>query len=475
MKPVFLLAAMLSMSVLTASAERVQSRAGELSDIITDHSVTELTVSGSVNAADVDFINSRLTCLTTLDLSGCTVEAYRGKALSWGRTESEANTLPEYSLMGSPVTTLSLPAGLTALADGCLAASAVTELVIPEGVDSIGTAMCDGCAALTAVRLPSALKSVPRLAFRNCQSLTALTMPPGLETIGDDAFNGCSSLAEVKFPASLTSIGDNAFAATALTEVSLAECESLGNIGSWVFARCGSLESVSLPRAARVGEGVFFDCGSLRQVSMAGVPSALSPYLFKGTALASLDGLLADGVTVIDRYSFYGNGRVTEATLPAGVTRLGDRAMAAMGSLTQLDASQLSALPELGEGVFDGTSGPGVRLLASALMAPVFELTPQWQEFDVVVKDSAGAAGVMDDNDESLRLRYSDNTLYVEASAPLARATLYDLQGRVAARAQADDGSNTVTLTAIPLTRGSIAVVGVEYDDGTHTTIKTRF
>ena len=473
MKPVFLLAVSMLMSATTMWAEHVDSRAGELASLVTDHSVTTLSISGSVNAADLDFINSRLTRLQSLDLSDCTIEAYNGPALSWGRTVSEAKTLPEYSLMGSTVSELKLPAGLKTMADGCLAASSVVSLDVPEGVDSLGLAFCDGCAALGEVTLPQSLRNIPRLAFRNCTSLKNINLPDGLETVGDDAFNGCSRLDGLMFPSTLVSIGADAFNGTALSQVDLAECTGLKSIGDWAFGHCAQLTDVTLPRLTKTGTGIFFDCPMLSNVDVAAMPAELTPYMFKGASLASLDNLLTSGVTSIGHYALYGNSGVSEAALPSELSYIGDRAMAHMESLRSLDATKLTSTPQLGEEVFDGTAAPGVRLIATADMAPVFKTTPQWQEFDVVIGQSTGG-DELKIADDKISVRHIDNTLYIEATRPLDNVTLCDLQGRIVGSAQAR-GQASVTLSTEPLPQGSIAIVTVMYADGSHTTIKTRF
>ena len=80
----------------------------------------------------------------------------------------------------------------------------VTDLIIPEGVTSIG----DG-------------------AFKNCSSLTSVVIPEGVTSIGDGAFSNCSSLTSVTIPSSVTSIGENAFYdCTALKDVHISDVAS---------------------------------------------------------------------------------------------------------------------------------------------------------------------------------------------------------------------------------------------------------
>ena len=87
------------------------------------------------------------------------------------------------------------------------------NLVIPEGVTSIGDQAFRGCSALTSVTFAegSQLTSIGEYAFRDCSALTSIVIPDSVTSIGDQAFCGCSALTSVTIPAGVTSIGDYAF------------------------------------------------------------------------------------------------------------------------------------------------------------------------------------------------------------------------------------------------------------------------
>lgn len=112
---------------------------------------------------------------------------------------------------------------------------AVSDLVIPEGVTSIGVNGMDFCYGLQNVSLPSTLKSVAAYAFSNCGALTEITFPNTFETFGDHTFykdtalkhftiptsvtaipasmfEACHSLSYIVIPSNITSIGAKAFA-----------------------------------------------------------------------------------------------------------------------------------------------------------------------------------------------------------------------------------------------------------------------
>jgi len=70
----------------------------------------------------------------------------------------------------------------------------VTDLVIPEGVTSIGNFAFDNCSALTNVTIPDGVTSICTCAFRKCSSLTSITIPSSVATVESHAFLWCFNL-----------------------------------------------------------------------------------------------------------------------------------------------------------------------------------------------------------------------------------------------------------------------------------------
>ena len=70
----------------------------------------------------------------------------------------------------------------------------LTNLVVPEGVTSIGDSAFYGCSGLTSITLPSSLTSIGDRAFRYCSGITSITLPSSLTSIGNSAFRTCVML-----------------------------------------------------------------------------------------------------------------------------------------------------------------------------------------------------------------------------------------------------------------------------------------
>ena len=97
-----------------------------------------------------------------------------------------------------------------------------SQMIIPEGVTSIGDRAFLNCTGLTQINLPARVTSIGILAFWGCTGLTQINLPEALTSIGDFAFYGCTGLTQMVIPAGVTSIGDTAFlSCTGLTHMIL--------------------------------------------------------------------------------------------------------------------------------------------------------------------------------------------------------------------------------------------------------------
>ena len=85
------------------------------------------------------------------------------------------------------------------------------ELIIPNGVTSIGSFAFSGCTSLTSATIPDSVTSIGSDAFSDCTSLTSITIPDSVKSIGYGAFMYCDSLTSVIIGNGVTSIGGSAF------------------------------------------------------------------------------------------------------------------------------------------------------------------------------------------------------------------------------------------------------------------------
>ncbi len=88
----------------------------------------------------------------------------------------------------------------------------IQNVVINDGVTTIGDYAFYFCFAMTSVIIPEGVTIIGTSAFQSCDSLTSVTIPDSVTAIGDAAFHWCRSLKSVVVPSGVTKIGDSAFA-----------------------------------------------------------------------------------------------------------------------------------------------------------------------------------------------------------------------------------------------------------------------
>lgn len=94
------------------------------------------------------------------------------------------------------------------------------EIVIPEGVTTIGNYTFYQCRCITSLTIPGTVKTIGSSAFEDCTGLTTLSLNDGLESIGGSAFEGCTGLQTLVIPSTVNSITVNAFRnCTGITDV----------------------------------------------------------------------------------------------------------------------------------------------------------------------------------------------------------------------------------------------------------------
>ena len=168
----------------------------------------------------------------------------------------------------------------------------VKEVIIPEGVESIGFRAFEGSSSIEKITFPESLKTIEDRAFNGCSSLTTIVIPNGVGTVGDGAFLGCNAITSVTLP----KIYNNRFAKifgddngnsenvpASLTKVILTSEAALSD---GAFAHCRYIKAIILPDTlTSIGSGAFSNCEALESLVLPGAVTSIGDYCFDGTSI----------------------------------------------------------------------------------------------------------------------------------------------------------------------------------------------
>jgi len=225
------------------------------------------------------------------------------------------------------------------------------DVVIPDGVVSIGWSAFSECSNVTSVTIPNGVTNIDDYAFSYCSYLRSVTIPDGVTNIGNNVFDGCSSLWSVTIPSSVASIGVWLFNGC----VSLRNVTILGDvtsIGTRAFYNCSRLVSLTIPDSVTsIGELTFYNCSSLTSVTIPGSVTSIGDAAFDGCeSLTSVT--IPDGIISIGGYMFRDCSSMTSVTIPGSVTSIGDDAFGGCKSLTSVTIP--GSVTSIGKAAFDG-------------------------------------------------------------------------------------------------------------------------
>ena len=169
------------------------------------------------------------------------------------------------------------------------------------------------------------LGSVLSVSNRDITSFDELQYFTGLASIGSFAFANCNALISITIPNSVTSIVDHAFArCTSLNSINIPE--KVTSIGSNAFSGCSALTSITIPNSVTsIGEGAFSSCSSLTSIDIPNSLTSIEKNAFNGcSSLTSIT--IPNSVISIGNYAFSNCSDLTSIIIPSSVTSIGRQA-----------------------------------------------------------------------------------------------------------------------------------------------------
>jgi hypothetical protein len=171
--------------------------------------VTNLTVTGAIDARDIKFIRDSIINLTELDISNVTILEYNGY-----------DGTSYYNYMDPSLTITNYPANeLPPQAFAC--SKYLKSIKLPNSITSIGFGAMQICPELTSIVIPNLVKTIVGETFTNCNKLSSVSMSNSVTTLGQDVFAGCVLLTDLALSDSLKSIGGAVFLSVPLKSIKI--------------------------------------------------------------------------------------------------------------------------------------------------------------------------------------------------------------------------------------------------------------
>lgn len=252
-----------------------------------------------------------------------------------------------------------------------------TEILIPTTYNGLPVVSVEASAflnntAITSVVLPDSITSIGEKAFNGCESLTSVLFGKNsqLSSIGPGAFNYCYSLESITIPESVTNIGSDAFIyCYGLRSVTFGENSQLTSIGDGAFNWCESLESITIPASVTsIGEWAFVECYRLVEVwnlSKLNITAGSEDNGYVAYYAKRVETEPSESYVYTDEngYVIYYDGKVkalinytgneTKLTIPDDITELNCFALSDCYNITSVTFGENSQLTSIGEGAFN--------------------------------------------------------------------------------------------------------------------------
>ncbi|MBE6899139.1 MAG: leucine-rich repeat domain-containing protein [Ruminococcaceae bacterium] len=304
----------------------------------------------------------------------------------------------------------------------------ILNIVLPEGLTSIGNAAFYECRNILTVSIPNSVTRIGDFAFTYCYGIKMINFGNGIKTIGNESFSNCISVVSLNLPSGLQSIGRKAFYRCE-TITSLIIPSGVTNIGVSAFAFCKNLVSVDIrARIKEIPALLFKGCEKLSQVKIPDTVESVEDNAFK--ECENLDTVYYNGSNIspedlqkeLGGEVLVSSGELSDSSSGSSITENGD------GSITsekveviEGEDSTVSAkeevvfIPEAGESEYSETD-----------VTVDIRGESGWEEAAGAVEDIFKNYGTADDGSE----RHVNIQLYLSGTESISQEFIESIAGK---------------------------------------------
>ena len=308
-----------------------------------------------------------------------TVTSIHADALEYGRREYEEVTIPNSVTELEPalfsyfekLKRVNLPSTLKSIGNETFRSCSISDIVLPEGLESVGDKAFCGCDSLTEITLPSSISSIGVECFSHCDILSEVTIKSHLKVLPEGMFTFCGLLTSVILPEGMEEIGKNTFGKCELL-TSLSCPQSLWKLGEEAFSGCISIMTLDWGlNITEIGDGCFSGC-KLRSVNMPGVRSIGNRAFWDCTLLSDVSMPVVEYIGIA---AFDNCVSLRQVMLPNTLRKLDSGAFKDCRNLTSIDLAQVG---DIGLGVFDGCDNLKDVIIRNSAVSDFSIVDPFW-------------------------------------------------------------------------------------------------
>jgi len=249
------------------------------------NTVTNLIVTGTIDARDFKFLCDNVSNLSILDLGSVQISGYTGSDGTYiNSTTYLANQLPGFAFCNS-----TNGVGKTSL----------TSVTLPATTTAIGESAFSSCTGLTSITIPLAVTKIEGYVFYNCKGLSAINIPENVNSLGNSPFRSCSANLTVSSANPNFIVEDGVLFNS--SKSTLIECQynktgdymipsSVTTVSNNAFTDCANITSIIIPSSVvTINTFAFTSCTGLTTVTIPATLTNLGWYAFSGcTGLTSI-------------------------------------------------------------------------------------------------------------------------------------------------------------------------------------------
>jgi hypothetical protein len=313
------------------------------------NTVTDLTITGTIDARDFVIMRDSMPLLATIDMSATSIVAFNGI----GGTESStsivaypADTIPQYAFFN--------PTSKSSIAS-------LSSIVLPNTALATGNSSFRFCNTIKSVTFPASLLAIGDYSFDSDDGLGIVILPPSLKIIGNNAFSGCRFITTLNIPSTVTTIGSSAFY-NMNNVTSLSIPPSVTSIDTYAFQDCEKITSLDLPPSiSTIGSGFFYGCTGITSYN---IPS---------------------NITFVGEEAFAYNPNLNSITIPPSVTSFGLWPFIGCSGLRSITVSSpIPLVLSLYLGFNTGIDTSNCVLHVPYGSGSLYKAAFEWKSFDVV-------------------------------------------------------------------------------------------